>query len=446
MTSSEAAVPGLHITGISGYSAHGPIHHGEWNGRAVSIRHVRKRDIPLAMHRRRLERLSGIDHPRLAGVVHVEEQAERFTILSHHVPGPTLSTLRVGGAGLPLRQAWRVLADVCEGLTLLHEHGIIHGDVSPANIIISTEGARRGRGVLIDVGGEEDWELGTVGFRAPELTDGFPASAGSDVWSAARVALWSVADEHRLYFGELLREILDADPAERPSAEWVARIAAEDAADRIEIPDDARLASAHLRARASTQPTARAGRRRKSAPTKRDYRRVRQALGALGVAAVVGGLYLAGASWIAGERNPRPPDSAEATEPHTSSDPGQALITLTKERDLALAERDVQALSAVSLPGSPAAEADLRLLESFGESRPEGLTTDVVIRDVAEHPSDTVVTAQLTQEAFTWHGGVRNGVNVAPLPARCAKVHLARLSGEWRVAQVRACGAGSQSE
>jgi len=443
MSHTATSIPGLTITGIAGYSAHGPIHQGVWNGAEVSVRRTGAGSVPLATRRSRLERLTTIDSPHVAKVLHVERTETGLTILSEHVPGPTLSTLRAGGRGLDLRQGWRLLADLCAALTTLHERGIIHADVSPSNILVRGEQPHRGRAVLVDVGGEEDWELGTVGFRAPEIATGTPASPAGDVWSAARVAVWSVQDVHRLYFHEILANALQEDPQRRPSARELAERAEVEAAPQLQLPDEAELASAHLRAKASSQPTTRAGRRRRARP--RDHRK--KLLGAaVFLTFLLGGYLLASGIFDTGSGHKRHsetalPTAAAATYPGLDD----AVQTLTDMRDRALATHDEDLLAQVSLPDSKAAEADRELLGRFGGSRPVGLTTRVEIREVSESGAGPVVTAMLTQAGFTWEDGANDGIAVAPLPARCTRIHLSELDGEWFVHETSACAAAEIS-
>src|SRR5690625_2943506 len=439
MSHTATSIPGLTITGIARYSAHGPIQQGVWYGAEVSVRRTGAGSVPLATRRSRLERLTTIDSPTVVKVLHVERTETGLTILSEHVPGPTLSTLRAGGRGLDLRQGWRLLADLCTALAALHERGIIHADVSPSNILVRGERPQRGRAVLADVGGEEDWELGTVGFRAPEIATGAPASRAGDVWSAARVAVWSVQEDHRLYFHEVLANALQDDPRGRPSARDLAQRAEPEAAPQLDLPDEAELASAHLRAKASSEPTTRAGRRRRSRPRAAG----KKLLGAgVFLTFLLGGYLLASGIFDTGG-GPEGHPGADLPAPADGDSPrlGEAVRALTELRDRALATHDEELLARVSLPASKAALADRALLRSFRGSRPVGLATTVDVLEVSENGDGPVVTAMLTQSGFTWEGGANDGISVAALPARCTRIHLREVDEEWFVHEVSACAA-----
>ena len=81
--------------------------------------------------------------------------------------------------------ALRWLRTICEGLQVLHRNGLVHGDVSPHNMIVSESGL-----VLTDydfVGklGERVIEPGTVLYCSPSHRDGLAASPSDDIYALA---------------------------------------------------------------------------------------------------------------------------------------------------------------------------------------------------------------------------------------------------------------------
>src|SRR5688500_18220467 len=71
----------------------------------------------------------------------------RPVLVLEYVAGAALAHLRMRGA-LPAPAVCRIGADIAEGLAALHDVGILHRDVTPANIIVSHDGSAR----LIDLG------------------------------------------------------------------------------------------------------------------------------------------------------------------------------------------------------------------------------------------------------------------------------------------------------
>lgn len=143
----------------------------------------------------------------------------------------------------------KVLAPVAHALAHLHARGLVHGDVSPGNVLVTPEG----RAVLLDLGlassrAQGLGASGTPGFVAPErLRDptGFEPSA--DVWSLAAVMAATLgspvtggAGTESIQPGSiraLVDECLRPSPGSRPSAMEVAKRATAFGGERLEALD-----------------------------------------------------------------------------------------------------------------------------------------------------------------------------------------------------------------
>lgn len=100
-------------------------------------------------------------------------------------------TKKIGGV-LPVEFAERFLVQMAEALAFVHKVGIIHRDVKPENILIVNQQEARladfGVAVLPgDSASLEDLQsgIGTMNYLAPEVLDGKPADARSDLYSLA---------------------------------------------------------------------------------------------------------------------------------------------------------------------------------------------------------------------------------------------------------------------
>src|SRR5262249_30685712 len=87
---------------------------------------------------REAEVLASLNHPNIAHIYGVEEQA----LVMELVEGETLS------GPLPIETAIQYARQIAEALEYAHERGVIHRDLKPANIKVTTEGTIK----LLDFG------------------------------------------------------------------------------------------------------------------------------------------------------------------------------------------------------------------------------------------------------------------------------------------------------
>src|SRR5215813_14746561 len=96
-------------------------------------RHYRARFI------REARAVSALNHPNIATVHdYGETEAGQPFIVMEFVKGMTLS-----GAleeGLTLRRSVEIVSSIAEALSEAHEHGIVHRDVKPSNVVINERG------------------------------------------------------------------------------------------------------------------------------------------------------------------------------------------------------------------------------------------------------------------------------------------------------------------
>ncbi|WP_103062796.1 serine/threonine-protein kinase [Actinomyces qiguomingii] len=421
---------------------------------------------------RRLDELRALAHPGLAPVRDVVFlPGGRAAVIIDLIIGADLAVVLGARGGLTRAEAARVLDDVGSALAHLHEHGMAHGDVSPANIMVTTEGAL----VLIDLFGGI-LESGTESCAAPERRGGGPATPASDVYALAALLRECASGSAllRARLERILPDALDADPGRRPSARALAARAHELASPgRILLPDGARLAAGALRA-AAARPTrvvpSRRGLRRRSedaavggAARERDRRSrprrrgrgraTRLAISAVALVALTGavtGLVSTG-MFTPGVVTPSATaGSGAATEVGAQVSDGareslvDVVVNLTGRRDAALNAGDAEALAETTVPGSPAAQADTEVLAALtaaGESV-DGLDTSVL----------GVVEVGVPEDCEAWAGAravkirqsqppstrTRADGTVRTVPALSAReVVLVLVPGPWRVAEVR---------
>src|SRR5690242_8163237 len=92
----------------------------------------------MARFQREAELLAALNHPNIAAIYGLEENA----LIMELVDGVTLS------GSLPVDTALRYARQIAEGLEYAHERGVVHRDLKPANVKVTSEGAVK----LLDFG------------------------------------------------------------------------------------------------------------------------------------------------------------------------------------------------------------------------------------------------------------------------------------------------------
>jgi diguanylate cyclase (GGDEF)-like protein len=118
--------------------------------------------------------LASLHHPNLVQVYALGEHAGDVYFVMELVEGQPLSeVLRATierGEWFPTQAVAQIALEIGDALDAMHDVGVIHRDVKPANILLDRE---RDRAVLVDVGvavraGDQRDAAGTPGFAAPE--------------------------------------------------------------------------------------------------------------------------------------------------------------------------------------------------------------------------------------------------------------------------------------
>lgn len=393
----------------------------------------------------RLAAMSQLDHPDLARVGALLPMPDgRALALVEAVAGIELGALASARDRLTAAEVAGVVARLAGALDALHAAGLAHGDVSPSNVVVAEAGP-----VLVDlVAGASTAEAGTHGYASPTRRAG--PSASDDVYALGRVGLALLGagaeggrlaagrqgvgrgeDEEDAHGGRaavaaLCGAACSADPADRPTAAQLAAAASALPTEGVRLPAADVLARVALRTVAGpAQTSTRSARGRHRQP-----RRVLPAVSVAAAAAVAVGLVTAvlvlpvgvpvAAQGAAGDVG-----AGGAPREAGAAGMGAHAVALTVRRAGALAAGDGAALRSVTVPGSRAALADLRILAA-ATGGPAVAETAVAVAQVGP-VSRRGPLAHVRVSSRTTVGGARG-------PARSVELVVDRASG--RVVEV----------
>ena len=160
--------------------------------------------------------MARLEHPCIVHTLGVVEQGKDCILVQEWIEGQTLEKVqercRKQNQFLPLEAVVFILRHLLLALRYIHElseegiwHGLVHADLSPANVLLSTEGEIK----LVDFGvarllGEKppkESELhGTIAYMSPEAMLGHPVDEKADLY-AVGVLLWELLSNRRLFDG-----------------------------------------------------------------------------------------------------------------------------------------------------------------------------------------------------------------------------------------------------
>ena len=133
------------------------------------------------------ELLQNIRCTNLPEIYDVFEMDDGQIVLEEYINGITVAQVMESGK-YQYRGARKILSGVCDALTVLHGHGIVHRDVKPENVMIDNSG----RVVLIDFNAshiessasKDTVIMGTVGYASPEQLGLSQTDARTDIYAA----------------------------------------------------------------------------------------------------------------------------------------------------------------------------------------------------------------------------------------------------------------------
>jgi serine/threonine protein kinase len=163
-----------------------------------------------ALLREEVRKSRKLSHPNIVDVHSVNVDGTRLYVLMEYLEGKSLHTLldEEFGRGMSFSHAWPIIEDAAAALSYAHDHNVIHSDLKPANIFLTTSGktklldfgiARVSRGPLLRK--RSGPLVLTPAYASCEMLKGEEADRRDDIYSFACVIYEMLCGERP--FGEL---------------------------------------------------------------------------------------------------------------------------------------------------------------------------------------------------------------------------------------------------
>ena len=183
--------------------------------RNVAVKVLKKEHAKRILHE--AQAAAALNHRNVCAVYSVDDSTGVPMIVMEYLEGRSLNRVIADGP-MSIEKATCIVRDIAAGMAAAHDAGVVHGDLKPANIILTEEGGAK----ILDFGlagrhkppADSDSTLshsdylptgGTPSYMSPERTDGARASAASDVFSLGLVSCELACGHHPFAETEALK-------------------------------------------------------------------------------------------------------------------------------------------------------------------------------------------------------------------------------------------------
>lgn len=168
-----------------------------WLDRVVTVKVLRDELVNdeefVRRFRQEAQAVARLSHTNIVSVYDVGQENGIYYIVMEFVDGPTLKEYIKQKGKISYQEAIDISIQICSALGHAHENNIIHRDIKPHNILITSKGkvkvtdfgiARAASGTTITYTGKI---LGSVHYLSPEQARGEVVGISSDLYSAGAV-------------------------------------------------------------------------------------------------------------------------------------------------------------------------------------------------------------------------------------------------------------------
>jgi serine/threonine protein kinase/predicted Zn-dependent protease len=163
---------------------------------------------------------SKVNHPNLVSIYSIEKTDDRYFIVMEYVVGKTLRQI-IDESDLPTDKKINIALQIAAGLKAAHDHDIVHLDIKPDNIIVTSDNQVK----ILDFGlalfkdsiklAKPDKITGTLAYSSPEQVQNQAIDKRSDIFSLG-VVLYELFEGDLPFKGDygaaLIYSIVNEDP------------------------------------------------------------------------------------------------------------------------------------------------------------------------------------------------------------------------------------------
>lgn len=179
---------------------------GEHFAIKVLQNHIRTSPESLGLLREEVRKTRALAHPNIVGVYSLNVDRGDVFVLMEYLEGKTLQELldQDFGRGMRFDRAWPLIEGVGAGLAYAHDHSVIHGDLKPSNIFVTTSGkpklldfgiarAARGPGRNLDA---TALRALTPAYASCEMMEFLPPDTRDDIYAFTCIIYEALSGNH----------------------------------------------------------------------------------------------------------------------------------------------------------------------------------------------------------------------------------------------------------
>lgn len=143
----------------------------------------------IARFQREARACAALRHPNIVEIYDVDEYKGKPYIVMEYIESKSLKELLTTRGTFSPLEACDIIYQLADALMHAHEHGVVHRDIKPQNVMMQYDGGVK----LLDFGiatisdapniTQKDMVVGSVHYMAPEVLKGKGASPKSDIYA-----------------------------------------------------------------------------------------------------------------------------------------------------------------------------------------------------------------------------------------------------------------------